>query len=160
MECSTQSMTSEQNAPSSFSMDWIIVRSLPVAVEPYPVHVHHVFHSSESTFDFWKLYFILFSNLFGCCFFFNRFLFLDHVWKPLLSFNLSTFAEIKSSASRYSRYKLSDRGEISPDADTHQEFLRTCSATLRFFQLLKKIIYLCLAVRGLSVVAASGATLE
>lgn len=91
-------------------------------------------------------------------FFLNRFSFLDHVWKPLLSFNLSTFAEIKSSASRYSRYKLSDRGEISPDADTHQEFLRTCSVTLRFFQLLKKIIYLYLAVWGLSVVASGGAT--
>ena len=116
MKCSTQSMTSEQKAPSSILMDWIIIaRSLPVAVEPYPVHAHHVFHSSESTFDFLKLCFVLFSNLFGCCvcFFFNRFSFLDHVWKPLLSFNLSTFAEIKSSASRYSRYKLSDRWNIT-----------------------------------------------
>ena len=136
MECSTQSITSEQNAPSCFLMDWIIDRSLPVAIELYPVHFHHIFHSGESTFDFWKLYFVLFSNLSGCFFFLNRFSFLDHVWKPLFSFNLSTFAEIKSSASRYSRYKLSDRGEISPDADTQKKFLRTFSATLRFFQLL------------------------
>ena len=77
--------------PSCFSFQWVYIWLLEI-----------MFRS------FFKSLWLL-----CVCFSFNRFSFLDHVWKPLLSFNLSTFAEIKSSASRYSRYKLSDRWNVT-----------------------------------------------